>query len=140
MARTTTQAAVNQQLLAHAATAWGADVRHIWNRGYGGSPWIQTALTAGGPVVVRWKKGVTLRDTWGDAHKAWEIARGKRSHGSRMLRAPQTKQLIKVGIVPIPVTLVDHPHPLWLVVARLGGGREPWYSNPTVVVSPPPGG
>ncbi len=27
----------------------------------------------------------------------------------------------------IPVTLVDHPQPLWLVVARLGKGREPWY-------------
>jgi hypothetical protein len=29
----TTQAAVNQQLLAHAATAWGASVRHVWDRG-----------------------------------------------------------------------------------------------------------
>lgn len=123
----TTQAAVNQQLLDHAATAWGAGVRHVWDRGYGGSPWVQAALAAGVPFVVRWKKGVKLLDNWGDARKAWEIARGKRSQGYRMLRDPQTKQLIKVGIVAIPVTLVDHPQPLWLVVARLGGGREPWY-------------
>lgn len=25
------------------------------------------------------------------------------------------------------MTLQDHPQPLWLVVARLGQGREPWY-------------
>ena len=61
------------------------------------------------------------------ARKAWEIARGKRAQGYRHLRDPRTKQLIKVGIVVIPVTLLDHPQPLWLVVARLGQGREPWY-------------
>jgi hypothetical protein len=30
-------------------------------------------------------------------------------------------------VVAIPVTLLDHPQPLWLVIARLGKGREPWY-------------
>jgi Transposase DDE domain len=44
-----------------------------------------------------------------------------------MLRDPHTKQLIKVGVVVLPVTLLDPPQPLWLVVARLGSGREPWY-------------
>ncbi len=123
----TTRAAVNQQLLDRAATAWGASVRHVWDRGYCGSPWVQAALAAGVSFVLRWKQGVKLLDTRGNARKAWEIARGKRSQSYRMLRDPQTKQLIKVGIVAIPVTLVDHPQPLWLVVARLGGGREPWY-------------
>lgn len=123
----TTQAAVNQQLLDHASTAWGATVRHVWDRGYCGSPWVQAALAAGVPFVLRWKKGVKLLDNWGDARKAWEIARGKRSQGYRWLHDPTSHQLLKVGIVAIPVTLVDHPQPLWLVVARLGGGREPWY-------------
>lgn len=123
----TTQAAVNQQLLDHAAMAWGASVRHVWDRGYCGSPWVQAGLVAGVPFVLRWKKGVKLLNNWGDAQKAWEIARGKRSQGYRWLRDPQTRQLLKVGIVAIPVTLVDHPQPLWLVVARLGAGREPWY-------------
>ena len=53
--------------------------------------------------------------------------RGKRAQGYHMLRDPRSKALIKVGIVSIPVTLLDHPQPLWLVVARLGKGREPWY-------------
>jgi hypothetical protein len=44
-----------------------------------------------------------------------------------MLRDSRTKELMKVGIVVLPMTLVDHPQPFWLVVARLGKGREPWY-------------
>ena len=43
------------------------------------------------------------------------------------LRDTRTKELIKVGVVAIPVTLLDHAQPLWLVIARLGKGREPWY-------------
>jgi hypothetical protein len=88
---------------------------------------VQAAITATVRFVVRWKKGNKLLDNWGEARKAWEIARGKRSLDYRMLRDPRTKQLIKVGVVALPVTLLDHAQPLWLVVARLGKGREPWY-------------
>lgn len=123
----TTQREVEQRLLERCAAAWSRRVRHIWDRGYAGSGWIQTALGAQVRFVLRWKKGNKLLDNWGEAHKAWEIARAKRSQSYRLLRDPRTKQLIKVGIVAIPVTLLDHPQPLWLVVARLGGGREPWY-------------
>ena len=123
----TTQREVEQGLLARCAQAWGQKVRHVWDRGYAGSPWIQTALAASVRFIVRWKKGNRLLDNWGEERKAWQIARGKRTQSYRWLRDPRTKQLIKVGVVTIPVTLLDHPQPLWLVVARLGGGREPWY-------------
>lgn len=123
----TTQREVEQRLLSRCAADWGQQVLHVWDRGYAGSPWVQAALTAKVRFVVRWKKGNKLLDNWGEARKAWEIARGKRSQEYQMLRDPRTKQLIKVGIVVVPVTLVDHPQPLWLVVARLGKGREPWY-------------
>lgn len=123
----TTQREVEQRLLSRCAEAWGQDVCHIWDRGYAGSPWVQAAITANVRFVVRWKKGNKLLDNWGEARKAWEIARGKRSQDYRMPRDPATKQLIKAGVVAIPVTLLDHPQPLWLVVARLGAGREPWY-------------
>jgi hypothetical protein len=123
----TTQREVEQRLLDRCAADWGQQVLHVWDRGYAGSPWVQAALTAKVRFVVRWKKGNKLLDNWGEARKAWEIARGKRSQEYQMLRDPRTKQLIKVGIVVVPVTLVDHPQPLWLVVARLGKGREPWY-------------
>ena len=123
----TTQREVEQALLDRCSLAWGQSVCHVWDRGYAGSPWVQAAITANVRFVVRWKKGNKLLDNWGEARKAWEIARGKRSQDYRWLRDPRTKQLIKVGVVAVPVTLLDHPQPLWLVVARLGGGREPWY-------------
>lgn len=123
----TSQREVEQRLLDRCAADWGAQVLHVWDRGYAGSPWVQAALTAKLRFVVRWKKGNKLLDNWGEARKAWEIARGKRAQGYRHLRDPRTKQLLKVGIVVIPVTLLDHAQPLTLVVARLGKGREPWY-------------
>jgi hypothetical protein len=34
----------------------------------------------------------------------------------------------KTGIIVVPVALPDQPtQPLWLVVARPGQGRTPWY-------------
>jgi Transposase DDE domain len=123
----TTQRAVDQALLDRSATAWGRRVRHVWDRGYAGSGWIQAALAADVRFVVRWKKGNKLLDNWGEERKASAIGRGKRSLDHRMLRDTRTKQLIKVGVVVIPVTLLDHAQPLWLIIARLGKGREPWY-------------
>jgi hypothetical protein len=77
--------------------------------------------------VVRWKKGNQLLDNWGEERKASAIGRGKRSQSYRMLRDTRSKELIKVGVLAIPVTLLEHAQPLWLVIARLGAGREPWY-------------
>ena len=119
--------AVEQALLERSAREWGRQVRHIWDRGYAGSGWIQTALAAGVRFVVRWKKGNQLLDNWGEERKASAIGRGKRSIAYRHLRDTRTKEVIKVGIAVIPVTLLDHPQPLWLVIARLGKGRDPWY-------------
>jgi hypothetical protein len=125
--RATTQRAVDQALLERSSTAWGRRVRHVWDRGYAGSGWIQAALAAQVRFVVRWKKGNKLLDNWGEERKAGAIGRGKRSQSYRMLRDTRTKELIKVGVVVVPVTLLDHPQPLTLVIARLGKGREPWY-------------
>jgi hypothetical protein len=125
--RATTQRAVDQALLDRSATAWGRGVRHIWDRGYAGSGWIQAALSANVRFVVRWKKGNKLLDNWGEERKASAIGRGKRSQSYRYLRDRRTKELIKVGVVVVPVTLLEHAQPLWLVIARLGKGREPWY-------------
>lgn len=125
--RATTQRAVEQALLDRSATAWGRRVRHVWDRGYAGSSWIQAALAANVRFVVRWKKGNKLLDNWGEDRKASAIGRGKRSQGYRYLRDTRSKQLIKVGVVVIPVTLLDHAQPLTLIIVRLGKGREPWY-------------
>jgi hypothetical protein len=118
---------VHLTLLARCATAWGQQVRHVFDRGYASGPWIETFVTLRLRFVVRWKKGLVLLDGWGDARKAWEIARGKRSQSYRFLRDSHTGQVRKVGIVALPVTHPAHAQPLWLVVVRPGGGHEPWY-------------
>jgi hypothetical protein len=75
----TTQRAVDQALLEQSSREWGRRVRHIWDRGYAGSGWIQAALAAGVRFLVRWKKGNKLLDNWGEERKASAIGRGKRS-------------------------------------------------------------
>ena len=77
--------------------------------------------------VVRSPKGNKLLDNWGEERKASAIGRGKRSQSYRYLRDTRTKQLLKAGVVVVPVTLIDHAQPLWLIIVRLGKGREPWY-------------
>jgi hypothetical protein len=114
----TTQRAVDQALLNRSATAWA---------GVSDTSGIAATLAANVRFVVRWKKGTKLLDNWGEERKASAIGRGKRSQSYRYLRDRRTKQLIKVGVVVIPVTLLDHAQPLWLIIARLGKGREPWY-------------
>lgn len=123
----TSQRSVEQQLLKRAARFWGQRVWHIWDRGYAGSEWLQRALAERVRFIVRWKKGNRLLDQWGEERKAGEIGRGKRSQSYRWLRDPHSNEQIKVGVAMVMVTLPNHAQPLWLVIARLGQGREPWY-------------
>lgn len=115
------------QLLARCRREWGRNVRHVFDRGYVGAQWIVQLLECDLRFVMRYKKRNKLLDTWGEERKAWELARGKRSWGYRMLRDPHTQQQCKVGVVALSVTYPQHARPLWLVVARLGQGHEPWY-------------
>lgn len=134
----TSQRAVDQTLLDRSAQAWGRQVWQLWDRGYAGSAWIQSAMTAGVRFIVRWKKGNHLRDAAGVTRPASAIGRGKRSVAYRSLRDPHTKQERKVGVVATAVTLPDAPQPLWLIIARMSGHRDPWYlltAEPTVDVA-----
>ena len=116
-----------QQLLTRSVEAWGRDVRHIWDREFASGPWLRLMLDADIRFVLRWKKRQKLLDSWGEARKAWEITRGKRSWDYRHLRDTHTGERHKVGVVAVCVTHPEHPQPLWLVVARPGRHYEPWY-------------
>lgn len=116
-----------QQLLSRSVTAWGRDVRHVWDREFASGPWLQIFFEANIRFVVRWKKRNKLLDTWGEARPAWEITRGKRSWDYRLLRDTHSGERHKVGVVALCVTHPTHPQPLWLVVARPGRHLEPWY-------------
>lgn len=122
-------------LLELCSADWGRQVRHIFDRGFASAAWIQTFVQHDIRFVLRWKKGHKLLDSWGEARKAWEITRGKRSQEYRWLRDSQSGQVRKVGILAVPVTHPSEPQPLWLVVARPGKGHEPWYLLTSDVVA-----
>jgi hypothetical protein len=126
-ARASDQQCQVQLLLSRSVAAWGRAVFHVWDREFASGPWLQIFFKANIRFVVRWKKRNKLLDTWGEARKAWEITRGKRSWEYRLLRDTHTGDRHKVGVVALCVTHPTHPQPLWLVVARPGRHYEPWY-------------
>lgn len=115
------------QILTRSVAAWGRQVWHILDREFASGAWLCLLLAADVRFVLRWKKRNKLLDPWGEARKAWEITRGKRSWEYRYLRDTKTGERHKVGVVALCVTHPAHPQPLWLVVARPGRHYEPWY-------------
>ena len=116
-----------RSLLTQSVTAWGRTVLHIWDREFASGTWLCVMLESPIRFVVRWKKRNKLLDSWGEARKAWEITRGKRSWSYRQLRDSHTGERHRVGVLAVCVTHPAHPQPLWLVVARPGRHLEPIY-------------
>jgi len=126
-AQATDKRTVERQVLVQAADTWGADVIHVWDRGFAGTPWLTLAFCHAARFVMRWPKHYRLLDEQGCTRKAWEITRGKRSWNHRLLWDARRRCMCKTGVVAVPVCDQTHAQPLWLVVARRGQGREPWY-------------
>jgi hypothetical protein len=125
------------QLLLRSRQQWGRQVRHVWDRGFAGTPWLFQVLETDLRFVLRWPKRYKLLDPWGEPRKAWEIARGKRTWETRQLYDRHSKQQHSVGVLAISVTHPEHARPLWLVVARTKGGKEPWYLLTSDVIRRP---
>lgn len=128
---------VEAEVLRAAAQTWGTQVIHVWDRGFAGAPWLSVALVHGVRFVLRWPKHYRLIDEQGQERKAWQITRGKRSWEHRLLWDTRRRCQRKVGLLACPVFDKDHHQPLWLVVARPGAGREPWYLLTNEPISSP---
>ena len=118
---------VQGSLLLETAQAWGKRVLHVFDRGFAGAPWLMRLFEQRLRFAMRWPKGYKLLDQDGQERPAWQIARGKRSWDHKEIYDAHQQACRKVGIL---VFEVGHPaidEPVWLVVARTGGGREPWY-------------
>jgi hypothetical protein len=133
----TEKRAVEREILAEVAHRWGSQPLHIWDRGFAGNPWLTLAYVYAVSFVMRWPKHYRLVDAEGQERKAWEMTRGKRSWEHRLIWDARRRCQRKVGIIAVPVTDREHGQPLWLVVARPGQGREPWYLLTNVPVSTP---
>lgn len=115
-------------LLGPVAQRWGRTVRHVFDRGYGTGPWLWHLGVSQVRFVVRWKKGNRLLDAAGQERKAWEIARGKRGWGeAKLLWDTHYRVHRSTRVLALPVQHPQYRGQLWLVVARQGKGREPWY-------------
>jgi hypothetical protein len=133
----TEKRAVEREILAEVARRWGSEPLHIWDRGFAGNPWLTLAYVYAVSFVMRWPKHYRLVDAEGLERKAWEMTRGKRSWEHRLIWDARRRCQRKVGIIAVPVTDREHGQPLWLVVARPGAGREPWYLLTNVPVHTP---
>jgi hypothetical protein len=140
----TDQRRVEGALLTRAAAAWGRRVRHVFDRGFAGAPWLGQLFAAEVRFVLRWPARWQLVDAKSQSRPAWQILRGQRTWGHEMIWDARRRCQRKVGILAVPVTHPAYPaRPLWLVVSRQGQGRPPWYlltNDPTHSRSSPPPG
>jgi hypothetical protein len=125
--RATDRRSVETAMMAETSRRWGQVVIHVWDRGFAGGPWLTMAFTHAARFVMRWPKHLRLVDEQLRERKAWQITRGKRSWGKRLIYDARRRCQRKVGIIAVPVFDPQHGQPLTLVVARPGRGQEPWY-------------
>ncbi len=119
--------AVEGEILREVARKWGSQVIHVWDRGFAGSPWLTLAQIHSVRFILRWPKAYRLADAEGQERKAWQMTKGKRSWDHRLVWDARRRCQRKVGVIAVPVFDRENQQPLWLVVARPGAGREPWY-------------
>lgn len=115
------------QVLEHVARRWGRQVVHVWDQGFAGAPWVSQAVQQHVRFILRWKKNYKLETATGQLQKAWECTRGKRSLDHRLIYDSRRRCERNTGVLYLPVRVPEVPGELWLVVARPGQGRTPWY-------------
>jgi len=141
----TDQRTVQGEVLAWCAREWGRRVLHVFDRGYAGHAWVSLLLFRRARFVLRWPNRYKLvglaaegphkgkvepredRTEEREGRPAWQLAAGKKAWDRRQVYDTHTKEQRTIAVLALPVR---HPlcvTPLWLVIARSGQGREPWY-------------
>jgi hypothetical protein len=140
---------VQGDVLAWCAKEWGRRVIHVFDRGYAGHPWVSLLLFRQVRFVLRWPNRYKLiyrligliaegphkgkvepredRAEEREGRPAWKLANGKKPWDRKQLYDTHAREQRTISILALPVR---HPlcmTPLWLVIARSGNGREPWY-------------
>jgi hypothetical protein len=132
---------LQSQVLLWCMKEWKQRVVHIFDRGYAGHPWLSLLLYYRARFVLRWPNRYKLvglaadgtiepredPDEEREGRAAWKLATGKKPWDRKLVYDTHTRQQCSIAIL---VLSVRHPllsTPLWLIVARAGRGREPWY-------------
>jgi Transposase DDE domain len=123
--KASTQRKQEELLLMILAKKWGKRVLHVFDRGYAGGPWLAVLQWLGVYFLIRWKKGHCFFDENGNKKKLWQIVRGKRSWGHKLIWDARKRCHRKTGVLAMRVRHASYAGELWVVVVRRGG--EPWY-------------
>lgn len=114
-------------LLEEAVATFGQSIWHVFDRGYAGSRWLNELFARQATFVIRWPKRYQLIDVKGKRN-TWKLATGKSAQVRRQIWDAHQQQYRMAAALALPVTHPDFPQQaLWLVVSRLGKGKEPWY-------------
>jgi len=114
-------------MLAQAQAAFGTGLWHVFDRGYAGSRWLGELLEHHASFIMRWPKRYHLLDEKGE-RSAWKMATGKPTQVRRPVWDAHQQQWRTGAALALPVEHPDYQgQKLWLVISRLGRGREPWY-------------
>ena len=114
-------------LLQQCHRSWGRRVLHVWDRGFVGTPWLETVSQVNGRFLLRWRKQYKLSDAQGHARLAWHLTRGKRSLDQRLIWDSRRRCQRKTGLYFCSVAHPACSQPLTLIISRPGPGRTPWY-------------
>jgi hypothetical protein len=135
---------VQSQVLAWCMKEWRQRVLHLFDRGYAGHPWLNwlslllfTRRVSSSACPNRYKLvGLTAEGTVEpredpeeerEGRPAWQLARGKKAWDQKRVYDTHTHQQRSIAILALPVRHPALMTTMWLVVARSGHGREPWY-------------
>jgi len=119
---------VEEELLRECVQRWGRRVVQVYDRGFAGQPGLEVQRDLNTRFIGRWPKRYLLADPTGQQRPTWQWTRGKRVWDSRAYWDVRQRRWIRVGVGAREVRHPVYPDwPLWLVLARRQGCKEPWY-------------
>jgi len=124
----TNQGIVHQQLLKQLVETLADSVVHVFDRGFGNSPWLTKLFHQKQRFLVRWRSSYKLLNAKGEVKKTYLHSVGKKAPYERLMKDTKTGNKLLVKLLFVPVRLPELPdQPLTLLVCRQKRGRQPWY-------------
>ena len=101
---------------------------HVFDRGYAGAPWLGILFEQQADFILRWQSGYLLKNEKGELKKPWQLAKGKKDMGGKLIWDAVRKKRRNIRLLYFPVWNPQFPDkPLSLVISKPGKGMTPWY-------------
>jgi hypothetical protein len=119
--------AVQAKAMLQCHRLFGRHALHIFDRGYAGKLWLEACLTLDVRLLVRWPKRYQLLDDDDLPKAAWRYFQGQRAREERIAWDAVNKRPRRISLLWEIVHHESWSGPLYLLCARPGDGKEPWY-------------